>query len=101
MIQVTGTLKDPMGFPLQGAIIRVTCKESLIVLTGSEVEINIGATAVYDFSLGEGIYLVELNQNKTDKEEYTEGTYIEVTGATTTPIELPALINQYPWVPIT
>lgn len=89
-IQVTGTLSDPTGDPLEGTL-RVTAKDNNISLKGAYSNITIAADGLYDFNLEEGTYLVQLLQ----EDEFTSGSVIVVDGVTPTPITLGTLLKDH------
>lgn len=90
-VLVTGVLPDPMGQPLDKATIRVTTIHSEFTPPGSEAEQVTGKDGAYSFSLEEGIYRIDLNQD----EEFTEGKEVTIDASLTGSIELPALLANY------
>lgn len=89
-IQVTGTLTDPTGAPLKTTI-RITAMDNNVAVKGSYAYIPVDNTGVYNFSLEEGLFLVQLLQSK----EYTEGTVILVDNTVVSPISLGSLLDNH------
>ena len=64
--QITGELLNPIGAPMSGAIVRIVAKENAeSTLISSEVDVPIGDSGGYDFTLLEGTYAVFLKQEDT------------------------------------
>lgn len=89
-IQVTGTLVDPIGNPMETSI-RVTAQDSKVAIKGSHATIITGVSGTYDFNLEEGLYLVQLLQKK----EYTEGIIVLVDDTVISPITLGSLLDNH------
>lgn len=89
-IQVTGTLVDPIGNPMVTSI-RITSQNSKVAIKGSYATIITGVGGTYDFTLEEGLYLVQLMQKK----EYTGGVIILVDDTVATPITLGSLLDNH------
>lgn len=91
-IQVTGVLTDPTGAPLSQATIRVTTLGNHpTVIAGSFFKRTLGIDASYGFPLLEGKFKIEINQFR----KYSQVAWVEVSGSTTSPITLDALIKGY------
>lgn len=91
-IQVSGILVDPTGSPLNKANIRITALDTnSAVLAYAYVDKQVGIDGSYDFPLLNGKFKIEIKQKK----KYIAISYIEVTGATTTPLTVDSLIDRY------
>ncbi len=60
MAQITGNLLDPIGKPIVGAIIRITSDSTETVLYGVEGKETTQTGGLYDFTLNNGNYLIEV-----------------------------------------
>lgn len=82
----------PTGAPLSQATIRVTTLGNHpSVIAGSFFKKTLGIDASYDFPLLEGKFKIEINQFR----KYSQVAWVDVTGLTTSPITLDALIKEY------
>ncbi len=91
MVQITGNLLDPMGNAIVGADIRIkadTTKTVLYGLTGSN---KTGLDGLYDFTLTNGTYLIEVLFNK----EYIRAAVVVVDDMTPATLKLETLIMDH------
>ncbi len=89
-IQVTGTLKNPMGVLSDKTTVRVipTVNEGETLKT-IPAAIKTGVDGSYDFQLVDGVHTIEVNFSK----KYNLVGTVTIDGSTPSPITLPALLN--------
>lgn len=89
-IQVTGTLKNPMDLVSAATTIRVipTVNEGETLMT-IPASIITSADGSYSFNLVDGTHTIEVNFS----DQYRLVGTVIITGATPTPLTLPALLN--------
>ena len=92
MIQVTGTVIDPMGQSSVGTEVRIETVSSPVTLKGAVASITTGAGGSYDFNLVEGIHLIEV---KYAAEEYITTGHVEVTAGMSTALPLSTLLTYH------
>ena len=90
-ITVTGVLPDPMGNPMKGTTIRVTTIASEVRTPGSFGKEVTDRDGNYNFSLEEGTYRIQIQQD----DEYTKGNEVLIESTLTGSIELSALIANH------
>lgn len=91
-IKVTGVLVDPTNTPISRANIRITALDTnSAVLAYAYVDKQVGIDGAYDFPLLNGKFKIEIKQKK----KYIAIAYVDVTGATSTPISVDSLIDTY------
>lgn len=90
-ITVAGILPDPMGNPMEDAIVRVTTLESEYTPSGSVAQIQLEDAGNYSFTLEEGSYRIDIHQYN----RFTEGEDVLVDDSLTGSIELPDLMKNY------
>lgn len=101
-INLVGYSLTPLGQPLREPI-RFTCIGVVANNSNSEVLVGAESTLIpatdgkYSASLGNGIYMIEVQQGS---KEWVEQGKVIVDTNTTTPISIIGLLKQYPYVPV-
>jgi hypothetical protein len=90
-VQITGTLKDPMGNLAIGIKIRVTAQDTTTVLFAQVGEVITGEDGSYDFTIGDGKYVLEVLFTDT----LIEVAYLDIdVGTLTGPMSLEQLVTD-------
>ncbi len=91
MAQITGTLKDPLGSAIANAIIRVTADDTNSVLVGISGSVTTSDVGLYDFTLENGTYVLEVLFNK----QYIRNAIVLIDGTVPASIDLETLIKDH------
>lgn len=90
-IQVTGTLVDPVNQPLANAVIRVKALDTSSVVAASSGKVTVSIAGVYDFTLQEGMYSIEVLQSN----KYNKIAYVDIPVGALAATTLETLITTY------
>lgn len=95
MIQVTGTVVNAIGMSVPNSLIRVTPIVTGSKVVQAEATIATGSDALYDFSLDDGEYMIEMLFPKgNNNDEFVEVGIVTLLG-TSGSVSLNELLTTY------